>query len=58
MLLSSTTLAGPGRATAAVDEHDCIVAAIEARDETAAQLAAEAHISNAYRMRLKLARDE
>lgn len=58
VLLSSTTLVDPKRAAAAVDEHDSIVSAIEARDETAAQRAAEAHISDAYRMRLVLARDE
>ena len=40
VLLSSTTLAGPGRGAASVDEHDAIVTAIEARDETAAQQAA------------------
>lgn len=54
VLLSSTTLARPGRGASSVDEHDRIVAAIEARDETTAQAAAEAHISNAYRMRLVL----
>ena len=54
VLLSSTTLAGPGRGAASIDEHDAIVAAIEARDESAAQRAAEHHISNAYRMRLVL----
>ncbi|MEM1298810.1 MAG: GntR family transcriptional regulator [Pseudomonadota bacterium] len=53
-LVSSTTLGTPERGTEALDEHDAIVAAILARDETAAQLAAEKHISNAYRARLLL----
>ena len=54
VLLSSSTLVRPGRGTTSVDEHHQIVAAIEARDEAAAQAAAEMHISNAYRMRLIL----
>lgn len=54
VLLSSTTLARPGRGASSVAEHDRIVAAIETRDEAAAQAAAEGHISNAYRMRLIL----
>lgn len=54
VLLSTTTLGHAGRGEIAVAEHDRIVAAIEARDEAAAQAAAEAHISNAYRMRLML----
>ncbi|MFK7942281.1 MAG: GntR family transcriptional regulator [Paracoccaceae bacterium] len=53
-LISSTTLGSPGRGVEALDEHDAIVAAIAKRDENAAQLAAEKHISNAYRARLLL----
>ena len=53
-LISSTTLGSPGRGAEALDEHDSIVAAIAARDEHAAQEAAEKHISNAYRARLLL----
>lgn len=53
-LISSTTLAAPGRGAQALDEHAEIVAAIAARDEAAAQAAAERHISNAYRTRLVL----
>ena len=53
-LLSSTTLISPGRGRESLSEHDLIVQAIEARDEGAAQTAAEAHISNAYRTRLTL----
>ena len=54
VLLSSTTLISPGRGRESLSEHDRIVSAIEARDEGAAQTAAEAHISNAYRTRLTL----
>lgn len=53
-LISSTTLGFEGRGTESVAEHEEIVAAIAARDEDAAQAAAERHISNAYRARLKL----
>ena len=53
-LLSSTTLMSPGRGAESLAEHDAIVAAIEARNEGAAQTAAETHISNAYRTRLTL----
>lgn len=53
-LLSTTTLATPGRGPQALDEHAAIVAAIAARDEAAAQASAERHISNAYRTRLML----
>ncbi len=53
-LLSGTTLASPGRGAESVEEHAAIVAAIAARDEAAAQAAAERHISNAYRTRLVL----
>jgi len=52
VLLLSTTLASPGRGAESVAEHDRIVAAIAARDEAAAQEAAQQHISNAYRTRL------
>ena len=53
-LISTTTLGAEGRGTESLDEHDAIVAAIEARDELEAQRAAELHISNAYRARLIL----
>jgi DNA-binding GntR family transcriptional regulator len=53
-LISTTTLAAPGRGKQSLDEHAAIVSAIEARDEDAAQSAAAIHISNAYRTRLKL----
>ena len=53
-LLSTTTLAVPGRSAASVAEHDAIIRAIEARDEDAAEAAARRHISNAYVSRLKI----
>lgn len=53
-LLSGTTLGSPGRGAASIDEHDAIVAAIEARDEEAAEKAARHHILNAYKTRLRL----
>ena len=53
-LMSSTTLGTVERGTEALDEHARIVDAIAARDERAAQEAAEVHISNAYRTRLLL----
>jgi DNA-binding GntR family transcriptional regulator len=53
-LLSSTTLAVPGRGAESVVEHDAIIRAIEARDEDGAELAARRHISNAYVSRLKI----
>ena len=53
-LLSTTTLAVPGRSAESVAEHDAIIRAIEARDEDAAEAAARHHISNAYASRLKI----
>ena len=53
-LISSTTLGTPGRGAESLEEHDVIVAAISERDEHAAQVAVEKHISNAYRARLLL----
>lgn len=53
-LISTTTLAAPGRGAEALDEHAAIVDAIARRDGAAAQEAAERHISNAYRTRLTL----
>lgn len=52
-LLVRTTLDGEGRGTEAQDEHDAIVAAIEARDGDAACDALRLHISRAYEVRLK-----
>ncbi len=53
-LLSTTTLAVPGRGAELVGEHDAIIRAVEARDEDAAEAAARRHISNAYMSRLKI----
>ena len=53
-LLSTTTLAVPGRGAASVAEHDAIIRAIEARDEDGAEAAARLHISNAFVSRLKI----
>ena len=53
-LLSTTSLAAPGRGAESVAEHDAIIRAIETRDEDAAEAAARRHISNAYVSRLKI----
>ncbi|MEM7424118.1 MAG: GntR family transcriptional regulator [Pseudomonadota bacterium] len=53
-LIATTTLRTPDRASEALDEHQAIVTAISERDEPGAQLAAEHHISIAYRKRLLL----
>ncbi len=57
-LLTRASLADPGRGEATVREHDVIVAAIEARDEEAADAAARLHISNAYATRLRIEASE
>ncbi len=54
VLLATTTLSAEGRSLKAVDEHDAIVAAIEARDGAAADDALRTHISKAFETRLKL----
>lgn len=53
-LLATTSLAAEGRGEAALAEHEAIVTAIAAGDETAAQAALRAHISRAFETRLKL----
>ena len=53
-LMETTSLAVEGRSARALDEHDAIVAAIEAKDETGAQAALKDHISKAFMTRLKL----
>ncbi|AWN14795.1 GntR family transcriptional regulator [Salinisphaera sp. LB1] len=55
-LLGGTSLRVAGRYDSAHDEHEAIIAALNARDETAAETAARAHIRNAQRARLKLMR--
>lgn len=51
-LLGRTTLGMPGRAEAALEEHDAILRAVEAGDAAAAGEAARAHIRSAHRARL------
>ncbi|RME14328.1 MAG: GntR family transcriptional regulator [Alphaproteobacteria bacterium] len=53
-LLATTSLAVEGRSKTAIDEHDAIVTAIEARDGEAAARALRAHISSAFETRLRL----
>jgi len=51
-LLATTSLAAEGRSAQALEEHRGIVAAIEARDASAADAAIRAHISRAFETRL------
>jgi len=51
-LVATTSLAAPGRAARALDEHEALVRAIEARDGAAAEEVIRAHISNALETRL------
>lgn len=53
-LMATTSLAAEGRGEDALAEHAAIVAAIEARAETAAYEALKSHISKAFVKRLKL----
>ena len=53
-LLATTSLAAEGRAEGTLEEHASIVTAIEARDGDAAYAALRDHISQAYKIRLKL----
>lgn len=53
-LLATTSIAAEGRGADTLQEHEEIVAAIEAGDDTAAYAALSAHISKAYITRLKL----
>lgn len=52
-LMATTSLAAQGRTRIAQEEHDRIVAAIEAKDEAAAGQALRDHISVAFMTRLK-----
>ncbi|MCC6006305.1 MAG: GntR family transcriptional regulator [Rhodobacteraceae bacterium] len=52
-LMATTSLAVEGRGTTALDEHDAIVSAIEARDGEAAARAVKMHLSTAFETRLK-----
>jgi DNA-binding GntR family transcriptional regulator len=53
-LLATTSLAAKGRPSAALDEHEAIVAAIGAGDGEAANRALRDHISKAFVTRLRL----
>jgi len=53
-LLATTSLAVEGRSQTAIDEHDAIVRAIEARDGDGADEALRIHISRAFETRLRL----
>ncbi len=53
-LLASTSIAVEGRSTDTLEEHEQIVAAIEAGDGDAADAALRDHISKAYVIRLRL----
>ncbi|MBC6717891.1 MAG: GntR family transcriptional regulator [Aurantimonas coralicida] len=57
-LLGGTTLRLPGRDESAHNEHLAILAAIKGRDPKTANEAAQIHIRNAQRSRLKLMRQE
>ncbi|MBV1926724.1 MAG: FCD domain-containing protein, partial [Rhodobacteraceae bacterium] len=52
-LMATTSLAAIGRGEIAQNEHKAIVAALEARDEDAADQALKDHISVAFTTRLK-----
>lgn len=53
-LMATTSLAVEGRGVAAIEEHEEIVGAIEARDGDRADAAIRRHISRAFETRLKL----
>lgn len=53
-LLGPTTLAMPGRASSAYEEHDALVQAIERHDAQAAEDMSRAHIRSAHRARMKM----
>ena len=53
-LMATTSFAAEGRDMKAMDEHEAIVAAIEAREGEAAARALKTHISHAYETRLRV----
>lgn len=53
-LMATTSFAAKGRDAVALDEHDQIVRAIEARDGDAAYAALKTHISRAFETRLRV----
>ena len=52
-LVATTSLAAEGRGGQAIEEHEVIVRAIEARDGAAAEAAIRDHISAAFETRLR-----
>ncbi len=53
LLLGPTTLEGDTRISDVIRQHDVIIEAIEARDETGAGVAAEIHLQTSLRHRLR-----
>lgn len=53
-LMATTSFAAEGRDVVALDEHDRIITALEARDAAAAQEALRDHISKAFETRLRV----
>jgi DNA-binding GntR family transcriptional regulator len=58
VLLAGTTLARPGRAATAIDEHAAIVDRIRAHDRDGAEAAARAHIRAACKERIRMYQEE
>ncbi len=56
LILGPTTLADPSRAGEAIAEHGLVLAALQARDGTAAELAMRAHIEAALSTRIRAMR--
>jgi DNA-binding GntR family transcriptional regulator len=57
-LLAGRTLAAPGRAEQAIEEHAAIIARIAAHDRDGAEKAAREHIRRAFRTRVELLQDQ
>ena len=53
MILGPTTLSDPARAAAAVAEHAALLAALQARDATAAEAAMRTHVEHALSARIR-----
>jgi len=57
MILGPSTLTEPGRARAAVEEHDRVLVALRRRDAVCAETEMRSHIEAAHRVRLRTLRD-
>jgi len=57
LILGRSTMEQPDRAEAALAEHRDVLAALDARDEDAAERAMRRHIQNAHAARLRQIRD-